>query len=189
MCGPMAAMVGPAVSAAGSIAGGMAQAAVADYNAKVAKINAQAALREGFYNAGTTRDQYQEVAGAQRAALANAGVVIDAGSAAVLATENQRREEVAASLDIWRGRTQAVAYNNQANQFKAEGSAAKTAGFIGAASSLVGGIAKMPGVQGFTGAGLLGPASSPVVGTSSGLTAVAPLLLKPNPNGLPLGRV
>ena len=173
----MAAMIGPAISAAGSIAGGMAQSAVANYNARVARMNAEAANREGFYNAGTTRDQFQEVAGAQRASLANAGVVIDAGSAAILATENQLREEVAASLDIWRGRTQATAYQNQAAQFKAEGAAARTAGFIGAATSLVGGMSGAKGLP-FGGAGSLGTASPQVVG--GGLRPLAPLIVNAN---------
>lgn len=168
----MAAMIGPAVSAAGSIASGMAQASVANYNAQVAKMNANAAVQEGFYNSGTARDQYQEVAGAQRAALGKAGVVIDSGTAALLQVENQRREEVAAGLDIWRGRTQATAYNNQAAQFKAEGSAAKTAGFIGGLTSIVGGLSKAGSLP-FGGAGGLGTASTP-----------ASNIVRPNPYGL-----
>lgn len=174
----MIALVGAGVSAAGSIAGGMAQSAVANYNAKVANINAAAAMREGFYNAGTTRDQYQEVASAQRAAFGNAGVVANSGSAETLQFENQRREEIAAGLDIWRARTQQTAYQNQAGQFKAEGAAARTAGFIGAATSLVSGI------SGMAGAGQLGSAAP--IGLQM---ATAPTVLTRNPYGLPLGRV
>ena len=119
---------------------GMAQGQVADYNAKVAEINAEAAVREGFAQSGATRDQFAEVKGAQTAALAKSGVDINAGTSATLGLETQRREEVAAAVDIWRGRTEQTKYKNQAEVFRAEAKSARMAGMIGAASSLIGGL-------------------------------------------------
>jgi hypothetical protein len=145
MCMMVMGLIGAGISAAGAIAGGMAQKQMADYQAKVAEINAASARQEGITQAGATRDQYQEVAGSQRAALAKSGVDINSGTSATLGLELQRREEVAAAVDIWRGRTEGVKFQNQAEAAKAEGKAAMTAGIIGGASSLIGGIANMGG--------------------------------------------
>lgn len=145
MCDPMT--TATVVTAAGTVASGMAQSAVANYNQRVANLNAQAALQEGFANAGNTRAQFRDIASSQTAALAKAGVNLGSVTAERLALENQRREEYSAATDIWRGRTQQTAYLNQAGQFKAEGSAAKTASFI-RAGTLIGGLAAqsmMPG--------------------------------------------
>lgn len=133
-------MIGAAVSAIGSLASGMAQASMSKYNAKVAKLNAEAAIREGMAQAGATRDEFATVQGQQRAALAKGGVDINQGTAAVIQTETIRREEHAAATDIWRGRTEQVKYENQAKLLKAEAKAQKTGAIIGAFSNLIGGI-------------------------------------------------
>lgn len=178
MCGPVAGILGAAVSAAGSIMAGMAQQQVADYNAEVSRINAQAAVRESFAQAGATRDQYQEVASSQRAALAKAGVDINSGTSAVLGLETQRREEVAAAVDIWRGRTEQTKYLNQAEVYKAEGKAAMMAGVIGGVSSLVSGISGLGG-QGQGQAVKLGQAQPITSGKITGTTIYQPRRLIP----------
>jgi hypothetical protein len=181
MCMMVAGLIGAGISAAGAIAGGMAQKQMADYQAKVADINAESAVRESFAQAGATRDQYQEVAGSQRAALAKSGVDINSGTSATLGLELQRREEVAAAVDIWRGRTEATKFKNQAEAAKAEGKAAMTAGLIGGASSLIGGIANMGG--GSFGSLKLGQAAA----TPTPITAapaIKPLVPIPKPRPL-----
>lgn len=137
MCVPF---LGAALGAAASIAGGVAQAQMAKYQERVAKINAEAAVREGFAQAGATRDQFAEVKGAQTAALAKSGVDINSGTSAVLGLETQRREEVASAVDIWKGRSEQTAYLNQAKAAKAEGRAAMLGGILGGVTSLVGGL-------------------------------------------------
>ncbi len=137
MCAPM---IGAAVGAIGSVMSGVMAQQSANYQAKVAEINAEAAMREGYAQAGATRDQFREVKGQQVAALAKSGVDINSGSATVLGLETQRREEVAAAVDIWRGKTEQVKYKNQAAIAKAEGKAAMIGGIIGGVSSLVGGM-------------------------------------------------
>lgn len=150
MCMMAAGLIGGVISAVGSIAAANAQKQMADYQAKVAELNAQAAVREGNAQAGATRDQFAEVAGAQRASLAKSGVDINSGTAAVLGLETARREETAAAVDIWRGRTEQTKWMNQRDASKAEGKAAMQAGYIGAATSLVGAIS---GISGSIGAG------------------------------------
>lgn len=124
----------------GTLASGMAQSAMSKYNARVAKLNADAAIREGLAQAGATRDEFATVGGQQRAGLAKAGVDINSGTAAVIQQETVRREEHAAATDIWRGRTEQVKYENQATLLKAEAKAQKTGAIIGAFSNLIGGL-------------------------------------------------
>lgn len=130
-------MLGGIVSAAGSIVTAMGQQSVANYNAKVSKINAEAAVLEGNYKAGITRKQYDEVAGQQQAAMAKSGIVLDVGTPQVLTTEQSFRTEQAAGIDIWQGQTEATKYRNEAKLYKAQGRMAMVSGVIGAASSLI----------------------------------------------------
>lgn len=140
MCAPA---IGAAIGAIGSVVGGIMAQQQANYQAKVAKINATSAYQEGVAQAGATRDQFAEVKGAQAAALAKSGVDINSGTSQVLALETQRREEVAAAVDIWRGRTEQTKWLNQAKVAKAEGKAALVGGILGGISGLVGGMGGM----------------------------------------------
>jgi hypothetical protein len=168
----MVGLIGAGISAMGSVMSGMAQQQVANYNAEVARANAEAAVREGFAQSGATRDQFSEVKGAQAAALAKSGVDVNAGTSAVLGLETQRREETAAAVDIWRGRTEQTKYKNQAETYKAEGKAAMMIGVIGAASSLVGGLSGMG-----QGAPLqLGQAAPQVIGAPTAVYSPKPLI-------------
>ena len=90
MCAPA---IGAAIGAIGSVVGGIMAQQQANYQAKVAEINATSAYQEGVAQAGATRDQFAEVKGAQVAALAKSGVDINSGASRVLALEAQRREE------------------------------------------------------------------------------------------------
>lgn len=140
MCGMALGVVGGVISAIGTYASGMASSAMSKYNAKVAKINARAAIREGMAQSYATRDQFAEEAGKQRAALAKSGVDINSGTAALLQTETMRREEHAAATDIWRGRTEQVRYLNEEKLLKAEAKAQKQGAMIGALSGLAGAL-------------------------------------------------
>jgi len=183
----MCAMVGAMVGMLGSVMQGMAGKQMADYEAKVAKINAEAAIREAFAQSGATRDQFSEARGEQTAALAKSGVDINTGTAATLGLETQRREEHAAAVDIWKGRTEQTKFKNIAEAKKAEGKAAMMGGIIGGISSLVGGLSGMgqgkalsagqaaPAVTGMTASGPSAGLSSPPMR----LGLAAPKIKKP----------
>lgn len=160
MCGPF---ISVAIGAIGSLASGAMGMMQANYQAKVAKYNAEAAMREGFAQAGATRDEYRTVKGQQAVGLAKAGVDVNAGTAGVLGIETQRREEVAAAVDIWRARTEATKWNNQAAAAKAEGMASMIGGVIGAVSGVVGGMGNMGQGQPMK----LGQAAPAVTGTAT----------------------
>lgn len=151
--------LGAVVSAVGSIASGMAESSMAKYNAKVAKINADQAYREGIYKAGIVRRQYDEVASEQQAALAKSGVVLERGSPNIVAIEQGFRTEQAAGIEIWRGQTEQTKYLNEAKAYKAQAKAAKMSGFIGAIGSLVGGLSGMGSGTSATGGKTTGPVS------------------------------
>lgn len=157
-------MLGAAVGAIGSVVSGVMAMQQANYQAEVAKINAQTAVQEGNARAGATRDEYGEVASAQRVALAKAGVDINAGTSAALGLETQRRTEHAAAVEIWKGQTERTKWLNEAAAAKAEGKAALIGGVIGGVSGLVGGI--QPGQSGSP--LRLGQAAPPVTGTAVG---------------------
>lgn len=163
--------LGAVVSAVGSIASGASQQAMANYNAKVAKLNAVAAVEEGNYRSGITRRKYEEEAGAQTAALAKSGVVLDTGTAQVLSIEQGFRTEQAAGIDIWQGQSEATKYRNDAKMYKAQGSAAMMGGIIGAASSLVGAMSGMGSAPSASGGASTGPVSLGVQASPS----VAPM--------------
>ncbi len=164
--------LGGIVSAVGSIASAMGQKAVANYNAKVAKMNAVAAVQEGNYRSGITRRQYEEVAGAQQAAMAKSGVVLDVGTPQVISTEQSFRTEQAAGIDIWQGQSEATKYRNEAKLYKAQGKAAMMSGIIGAASSLIGSLSGMGSPASASGGSSTGPV---------GLGVASPASVKPVP--------
>jgi hypothetical protein len=150
MCVPM---IGAAISAIGSIASGMAEASMAKYNEKVSKINANAAYVEGIYRGGLARTEGESVKSSQIAAMGASGADITSGSFDEMQALQTFRTEQTSGLEIWKGQTEQTKYLNEAKLYKQQAKAAKISGFIGGASSLVGGL------QASIGAGGLGSAT------------------------------
>ncbi|GHV46805.1 hypothetical protein FACS1894204_09150 [Synergistales bacterium] len=140
-----------ALSAASSIAQGMAaqssakaQAAVAEQNARLAEEQADDAVKRGGREENKFRRQISIHQGQQRALLAAAGVDIDSGSAALLqdASRNEAEEDASvirfnAAREAWGHQVQAVDYQNAAAGARAAGRNAFTGGVIGAGASLL----------------------------------------------------
>lgn len=134
---------GTIASAVGGIAGAQQSAAVADYNAKVADNNARAEQQRAAYEAGLQRDQVKRVVGAQRAAGAANGLDTTSGTPVAVLGDTAKQGEMDVLARLYAGESAANAYTNQAAQFRAEGKAAKTAGFINAGTSLVSGFGNL----------------------------------------------
>lgn len=134
--------IGSVVSAVGAIAQGQAQQRVANYNAKVAENTAIAERQRASYEAGLIEEEKQRVLGAQRAAGTSAGMDISQGTPIVVLGDSAKNAEADILARKYSGETQAVAYENDAHRFRAEGRAAKTAGIIGGFSTLLGGFGK-----------------------------------------------
>lgn len=135
--------LGVAASAFGAIAGGMQSAKVAEYNAKVADNNAVAEQQRAAFDANLQRDRVRQAVGSQRAAGAANGLDITSGTPVAVLGDTAKAGELDVLARLYSGDSAAVAYRNDAQRFRAEGKAQKTAGFINAGSSLISGFGQM----------------------------------------------
>ena len=134
-------LIGSAVSAAGAAAQANAQANQMEYNAKVADINAKTARSEGLYEADKIDDKYDRIGGEQITAATKGGVVPGTGSAALLRFDDTVRNSwLDQSTAIWNKETEAIGYENKAQDLRAQASATRSAGKIGAAGSFLSGL-------------------------------------------------
>lgn len=141
-------LIGGLVGAFGAIQQAMYQKAVADANAKQAKLNAKLA--------GEVSQQEAEDLGTEGLGLSGELLSGQAASGLALTSPSAVRSR------IWMGRVgykdqlrrveagnrEAANYRTQANVFKAEGRAAMTAGIFNAVGSVIGGISGMGGGSG-----------------------------------------
>jgi hypothetical protein len=104
-----------AASAAGQVRAGRFNAKVDEFNAKVATMQAGDALRRGTVATQDLRQQTMKLKGAQRAALAAQGIVVDQDTAADLITDTDTasaRDEqtirVNAAREAWGYQVQAL---------------------------------------------------------------------------------
>ena len=141
--GTVMSAAGTVAAAVGSIQQGRAAEATGEYNAQVAENNATAEKQRAAYDAGLISERKDKVRSAQEAGMAASGVDVGVGTpVAVLGdTEAQGERDVLARL--YGGEVAATAAGNDANLFRAEGRAARKAGNIGAATSLMSGFGKM----------------------------------------------
>ena len=128
--GQTALTAGTALSALGSIRAGQAQAAAADYNARLANI-------ESSQKAMAARRAGQQYIGAARAGRAKSGVTAE-GTPLLAIAESAANAEIDALNSQWAGRMEAGLY-------KAQARSARQAGMIGAGTSLLSGTARLQG--------------------------------------------
>ena len=140
-----------------SIQQGKAQAEQAKYQADVARQNQQLAeeqasaeRREGYEAMIEKRQETARLIGRQRAAAGAGGAALDVGSSLDLAADTAAQGEMDA-LNLsnagqdrsYNALLQARNYGQRAAAYDAQGSSAKGAGYLNAASSAIGGIAEM----------------------------------------------
>lgn len=141
-------IVGAAIGAVGSLASASAASNQAKYNAKVAEINARTARQQGQFEADKIEDDYERARATQRVSAAKAGVDAGHGSAALIINqETERNSWLDQTTQIWNRETQAVGFENKAQQHRQEARAAKIGGYFSAASSMIGGMAKGGGFK------------------------------------------
>jgi hypothetical protein len=149
MCVPLAAAaiaataLSSGIGAYGSIMQGNATAAADKYQAQVAQDQGLAAETATRINEQQTYRQGDQLLGRARAAAGASGVNVNSGTALLNQgdIERQTQQNVAnqtynAELQTWQG-------NNQASLLRAEGSQAQTAGYLGAAGTLIGGAGQV----------------------------------------------
>jgi len=157
-------LVGAAVGAVGALASANAQSSAASYQAKIAANNAAAAgmQRASAISAGHERAAEASLAGAEqigkmKAAQAATGVDVNTGSAVDVRGSrrmlNQLQSENAlsnAQRAAWGYQLQELGFADQSDLYKAEASSARTAGYLGAASDILGAVPKLiPEFPGF----------------------------------------
>jgi hypothetical protein len=132
-------IVGGAVAALGAIQSANAQAAAANYNAKVAKRNRDEAIGQTHAAIADKVMENNRQMGSIRAAYGASGLQLDGSPLDVLEdTATEQAYDVAKIR--YKGRMQAAGYSEQAALSKLEAKSAKTAGYIGAASAIIGGV-------------------------------------------------
>lgn len=168
-------VIGTLLSAAGSLKQGQAAADAATANANAARQNAELAQKQGEQVEYQKQEQLKKIGqkeratiAAQRVAGAASGQDVNFGSAAdlqegtaVLAQGDKDNTEYNAALQKWGFDSQSAIYNSQAKQYDKQAADAKTAGMIGAVTSLASGAYTLSGGVGKgaadTGKGVFSP--------------------------------
>lgn len=135
------AAAGAATSAVGTYASGQVRKQSEKYNAQVAQNNARLAQEQAAADAQRIREKGRRIMGAQRAALASAGVDPDAGSAVDIGYDSSVQNELDALTALYKGN---VAASGSIAQSQLDTYAAKAAGIggaLGAGGTLLSGAA------------------------------------------------
>lgn len=134
-----ASVVGTGVSAYGQYQQGKAQKALNDRNAAVSDQAALDRERDSRIIANAQRDRNRRLLAKQRAMLAKSGVIADTGSPLALQAQQSGELELAA-LDAERsGKVEGAQLREQAVLDRMAGRAARRAGNLGAASTILSG--------------------------------------------------
>lgn len=129
--------VGAAVSAVSSIAGGYAQRDAADYNARVAEMQAVSAEQAAAREEQNARLRLARTQGTVRARAAGAGLDIAQGSPLEILAENAREGELDALTARYSGQVEASRARSTAALERTRGQNAVTAGWMGAGAQLL----------------------------------------------------
>jgi hypothetical protein len=138
------AIVGGLISAVGSVAQGAAAARAANFNAAVANQNAKIAQDQGYENEAQQRRLNARKLSAANANIGVSGVTAEGSPLDVLG-EVASAGEYDAQQIRYGAAIKSLNYRTQAQQYKEEAKSSMTAGFIGAASSLIGGASSAYG--------------------------------------------
>jgi len=135
-------IAGGVISAMGAIQAANAQAASAQYNAKVAESNRRAALRQTQVAVEDKQAENRRQLGSIRAAYGASGLMLDGSPLDVLEDTAQEQAFDVAKIR-YKGKMQAEGYSEQAALYRLEAKSAKRAGWIGAGSALIGGLSNV----------------------------------------------
>ena len=138
--GLVVAIVGLAIGAYGIYSSEQAKAEAASYNKKVARNQAQAS-RDAARVAGEIRQrEIQRILGSQQARLGASGVIPSEGSPLIVQMESASQGELDLARIRYQGETQGRGYESAAILQGFYSKQARTAGQVGAGSSLLTGV-------------------------------------------------
>ena len=146
---------------AGMYAQGQAQAAAYEANATAAEQAARAQREKAAFEARRVREQGQSVLATQRARYGFSGVAMT-GSPLDVALSTVRKNELDALMARYNGEVAARQNENQASVYRSMASSARTAGTIGAVTTLLTGAAEVGLLSSSAGgsSGMMAPAST-----------------------------
>lgn len=137
------------LSAGGSVLQGDAQGRAYDFNASVQRSQAEQALDQSYVRARQTQDQISRKMGQAKGALAAGGVDTSTGSSLHVLNDIASEGEMARQLQLYQGKVTAHSAYQQSDADIAAGSAARTAGYIQGASTLISMSAQSAGDAGW----------------------------------------
>lgn len=137
--GAIASIAGGVVGAMGAQQSAQAQAAAANYNAKVSDRNAQVVRNQAAAEQMDKDFEHRRQLGAIRAAYGASGID-PAGSPLDVLQDTAMEQELEVKRVGYEGELRAIEQGDKATAFRMEAKAAKDAGAIGAISSIIGGV-------------------------------------------------
>lgn len=123
-----------------AVAAGENAKEAADYNARVAENAAKDAAQRGAIAADEQRQKTRQMIARQNAALSAGGLDASTGTPLDIQTETAGMGELDALRIVSNAQRQAAGYTAQAGLEQSRGDAARTAGYFGAAGSILGGV-------------------------------------------------
>jgi len=124
------------------IAMGRQQRALAEYNAKIAELDAQQAMQDAETQAFIELQKSRMIVGEQKAGFAAGGVVTTTGTPAVLAAQEAAMAAQRVGNVLMQGRAEAARLRRGADAMRFEGRSAQLASTVGGLTSMGKGIYK-----------------------------------------------
>jgi len=137
--------VGGALSAFSSIQQGRQANAMAKYNANVSNENAKATQFQSDIELQNVRSKYRRLRGTQDATAAASGIA--GGSFTDILTDTKMQEDLDTMGLLYKTKTTAQGYNNQATLSLAAGRNAQSQGMLNAAGTIIGTAGKTAGIM------------------------------------------
>lgn len=132
-------VAGAGIGALGAIAQGTAAKNAADYQAAVGRNMAKAAEQKGAVDEQAKRMKTAHMVGDQIAIQGASGLSTGSGSFSDVRSSTEQLGDLDAETIRWNAKTKATNLRNEATLDTYKGENAQTAGYLGAASSIMGG--------------------------------------------------
>jgi len=137
----IAAIIAAVVAAASTMYASHEQSKAADYNKKVAEVEAENAQNKAAYEERAHRENLKRILSSQQALYGKAGVDMS-GTPLLVMEESAEQGELDALAIRYGGDVAAARARSEANLYKMQSSSAKKTGYASAGSSLLTGAAK-----------------------------------------------
>jgi len=142
----IATLAATAITAAGQIQQGKTQSEIANFNADTARFQAEAAQKEGYAAEERQLAKVKQIRAQQEVIMGAGGLDPTTGTAAQVLDQTTKMGTLDALTLRTNAARQAWGYTTQATNSELQGSMARTAGYFGAAGTLLSGGARAYGL-------------------------------------------